>query len=50
MFLNVGSKAYNIIRKNDKLLRVLLKMEVATGIEELAEMKDMDWFEKTLMK
>jgi phosphatidylinositol-4,5-bisphosphate 3-kinase len=49
MFLNMGAKAYNVIRKNEQLISVLLKMEVATGIEELSEMKDMNWLKKQLM-
>ncbi|CAL6001396.1 5-bisphosphate_3-kinase catalytic subunit alpha/beta/delta [Hexamita inflata] len=47
-FVDISGKAYNLIREKGNLLIVMIKMLVATGIEELSSLENMEWLDKTL--
>lgn len=42
-FVQMACKQYNIMRQNGVLLIIMNKMLVATGIEELSQIQDLQW-------
>lgn len=47
-FLEAEAAAYNIVRRQGSMFIVMIKMLVATGIEELTQLDDIEWLVNAL--